>query len=72
MLVVALIILVSRYVSLASIITPLLVTLAFLLLQRPLAYTVFAGLVSILIIIRHLPNIKRLLNRTEPKIGSKQ
>jgi len=69
-IIVALIIWITRYVSLASIITPVLVTLAFFLLNRPLPYSLVAALVTILIIIRHIPNIKRLLAGTESKIGA--
>ena len=69
LLIVILIVLITRYVSLASIITPPLVTLAFWLLRRPLPYTLVAGLVTLLIIIRHIPNIKRLRQGTESKIG---
>jgi glycerol-3-phosphate acyltransferase PlsY len=67
----ALIILVTRYVSLASLIVPVLVTLAFYLLQRPLPYILISGLATILIILRHIPNIKRLLAGTESKIWKK-
>ena len=68
-LLVIIIILLTRYVSLASIIVPPLVAVAFLVLKRPLPYTLFCILVSTLIIFRHLPNIKRLRAGTEPKIG---
>ena len=61
----------TRYVSVASMVTPLAVTVALWLLNRPVAYTTFAGAVSILIILRHIPNIKRLLRGKEPKIGKK-
>jgi glycerol-3-phosphate acyltransferase PlsY len=71
-LLVFLIILITRYVSLASIIVPPLVALTFLVLKRPLPYTLFAMLVSMLIIIRHVPNIKRLRAGTEPKIGGEK
>ena len=64
-----LIILISRYVSLASICMPPLVTLALILLNKPLPYTIIAGLITVLIIVRHIPNIKRLVNGTERKIG---
>jgi len=66
-----LIIAVTRYVSVASMITPVLVTLAFISFGRPLPYAFIAGLVSILILIRHIPNIKRLRAGTELKIGLK-
>jgi glycerol-3-phosphate acyltransferase PlsY len=64
------IIITTRFVSLASMTTCVLVTLAFLVLKKPLPYLLVVSLVSSLIIIRHIPNIKRLLSGTEPKIGS--
>ena len=67
-LLVALIIYITRYVSVASITVPILVTLAMYFLNRPLPYTIACALVSALIIFRHIPNIKRLLAGTEPKI----
>lgn len=72
LILVIIIILITHYVSLASITTPPLVTLSFYLLKRPLPYTLVAGLITLLIIIRHIPNIKRLIRRTEPKIGLKK
>lgn len=68
---VALLIALTRYVSVASIITPVLVAAAFFLLKKPLLYSLAAGLVAILIIIRHIPNIQRLLSGTEPRLGEK-
>jgi glycerol-3-phosphate acyltransferase PlsY len=69
---VALIILITRYVSVASLAVPPLVTLAFYLLKRPPAYTLVSGLITLLIIVRHIPNIKRLINGTERKVGAKE
>jgi len=67
----ALVIFITRYVSVASMITPILVTVAFFTLKRPLPYTLTAGMVAILIIIRHASNLKRLLEKTEPRVGEK-
>lgn len=64
----ALLIYVTRYVSVASMVTPLLITAAFYALGRPLPYAAASGVIAVLIIIRHIPNIKRLYNKTEPKI----
>ncbi|MBU1026466.1 MAG: glycerol-3-phosphate 1-O-acyltransferase PlsY [Candidatus Margulisbacteria bacterium] len=69
---VAILIYTTRYVSVASILTPLGVTVAFWLLNRPLPYCLLATLVTIIIIMRHIPNIKRLLNGTERKISFKK
>lgn len=68
MILVLIIILLTRYVSLASIITPILVTAALIVLKRPFVYSIATGIVTILIIIRHIPNIKRLLGGTENRI----
>ncbi|MFA5840321.1 MAG: glycerol-3-phosphate 1-O-acyltransferase PlsY [Candidatus Margulisiibacteriota bacterium] len=65
----ALVIYVTRYVSVASILTVTLVTFALIILGRPLPYCLVALIVTILIIVRHIPNIKRLMNGTENKIG---
>ncbi|MBN2057507.1 MAG: glycerol-3-phosphate 1-O-acyltransferase PlsY [Candidatus Saganbacteria bacterium] len=72
LIVVILIIALTRYVSLASILTPPLVSIAFLALKRPLPYAIVAWLITVIIIIKHTPNIKRLLNGTERKIGAKE
>lgn len=68
----ALIILTTRYVSLASMTTAVLVMLAFWGMQKPLPYTILTAVITILIILRHRPNIKRLLAGTEAKIGAKK
>ena len=67
-----LILLLTRYVSLTSMLISILVAVAFFVLKRPLPYTLVSGLIAILIIFRHIPNIKRLMNKTEPKIGDKK
>ncbi|MFH1361858.1 MAG: glycerol-3-phosphate 1-O-acyltransferase PlsY [bacterium] len=58
----------TRYVSVGSIITVLLVTSAFVVLDKPLPYSLICLIVAILIIIRHIPNIKRLIAGKENKI----
>lgn len=66
-----LIIWLTRYVSVASMFTSLAVAAALFILKRPFPYGLAAALITILIILRHIPNIKRLLNKAEPKIGEK-
>ncbi len=66
----ALVIYVTRYVSVASILTVILVTFSLIILGRPLPYSLIALIVTILIIVRHIPNIKRLMSGTENKIGA--
>ena len=64
----ALVIYITKYVSVGSISTAVLVTSSLFLLNRPDAYTIIAGLITILLIIRHISNIKRLFKGTENKI----
>jgi glycerol-3-phosphate acyltransferase PlsY len=70
----------SGYVSLSSIsaaiIFPFIVIIVLGLWLRPESVTltmkIFSGIVTILILITHRKNIKRLLNGTEPKISFKK
>lgn len=65
----------SRYVSLGSILgalTMLLAMIPFIVYDvEPLAYIVFVAVVAPLVILRHRGNIKRLLSGTESKIGQR-
>ncbi len=61
----------SRIVSLSSISGAIAVNVFMILLQQPLPYMLFAGLVGIYITWRHRSNIGRLLAGTEPQIGKK-
>ncbi len=65
----ALIIGATRYVSLASISAACMVPLLFWLLGFDFPYIVFGLVTAVLVCIRHLENIKRLLNGTESKLG---
>ncbi|MFA4858865.1 MAG: glycerol-3-phosphate 1-O-acyltransferase PlsY [Candidatus Margulisiibacteriota bacterium] len=67
----ALIIAMTRYVSLASISVPPLIVLALFLAQAPLPYSIAAVAITVLIIVKHIPNIQRLLAGTERKMGAK-
>jgi len=64
----------TRYVSLASMIGSLLVPLFFRLFGFELSYIIFGLALAVLVILRHQANIKRLLSGTEPKLklGSRQ
>jgi len=66
------IILITRYVSLASIIGPVFVAGLMFYARKPLPYTLSAVLVAVLMILKHIPNIKRLLSGTERKIGGSE
>ena len=62
------IVLVTRYVSLGSIVGAVLVPVLAFFFGCPTEYTVFGVLAAILVIVRHHTNITRLLNGTESKI----
>lgn len=63
-----LVVLISGYVSLASIIAALSVPIIALILHIPWVYFIFAIPAPILVVIRHLPNIRRLRMGTESRI----
>jgi acyl phosphate:glycerol-3-phosphate acyltransferase len=63
-----LILAVTRYVSLASIVGSLLVPLFFWLFGFDLPHIIFGLAVAALVVFRHQANIKRLLSGTEPKL----
>lgn len=67
---------VSRYISLGSILSSIVLVICVLVLEKDpfgqgLPLTLFSVFISILLITRHKSNIKRLLNGTESKIGKK-
>ena len=70
---------VTRYISLSSIITALaliIATIPFVIwgegrFDEPFAYLAFALVAVPIVIFRHRGNIKRLISKTEPKIGKK-
>ena len=62
------IVMATRYVSLGSIIASILVPILALKFKYPLPFFDFGVFAATLIVLRHRPNIKRLLNGTENKI----
>jgi glycerol-3-phosphate acyltransferase PlsY len=62
---------ITRYVSLASIIVAVLFPVIVIFLQPLPPYVIFSVLTAIVGVYRHRSNIKRLINGTELKIGSK-
>lgn len=58
----------TRYVSIGSIFGAASVAALMFILEKPLPYAVVSLLAAALIVARHIPNIKRLLNGTESKI----
>ncbi len=68
MVLAAVIIAATRYVSLASIFVPFIAAALLWVLKKPLPYTAATLLVAIIILIRHIPNVKRLLKGTEARL----
>ena len=64
-----------RYISLGSISGASALVIAMVVsytcYSGPIAYLSFALVVAVIVIFRHRANIKRLLSKTEPKIGHK-
>ena len=61
---------ITKYSSLGSILTVPLVPVCFYLFHKPLTYIAFGIFAAVyIVLIRHRENIQRLLNGTEPKIG---
>ena len=62
-----------RYISLGSISGAIALAVAmvisYICYSGPIAYLSFALVVAVIVIFRHRANIKRLLSKTEPKIG---
>ena len=57
-----------RYVSLASIMAAITLPISLYFLNSMKEIVIFASIISILVIVRHISNIKRLLSGTENKI----
>ncbi|MBF2063482.1 MAG: glycerol-3-phosphate 1-O-acyltransferase PlsY [Calothrix sp. C42_A2020_038] len=62
---------ISRIVSLSSICGAVAVSIFMVLFHQPLAYILFGVAGGLYVIIRHRSNIERLLAGTEPKLGQK-
>ena len=65
----ALVLALSRFVSLSSMVAAIAVNIFMILLQQPLAYLVFTSLAALYVILRHQTNMTRLLQGTEPRLG---
>ncbi|MGQ4649204.1 glycerol-3-phosphate 1-O-acyltransferase PlsY [Lyngbya aestuarii] len=65
----ALVLSLSRIVSLASIAAAIAVSFLVIILGQPLPYQLFAGIAGLYVILRHRSNIQRLIAGTEPKLG---
>lgn len=67
-----LIVALTRYVSLGSMLASVVVVISTYLITGVTPTFFLTIFVSLLIIIRHIPNIKRLINGTESKLGQKK
>jgi glycerol-3-phosphate acyltransferase PlsY len=60
---------ISRYVSLGAVVAGVSLPLLMLGLRQPREFLIFSLFAGSLIVLRHTSNIKRLLNRSERKLG---
>ncbi|NLI57621.1 MAG: glycerol-3-phosphate 1-O-acyltransferase PlsY [Clostridium sp.] len=67
-----LIVFITRYVSLGSIIAAVLFPVASFLMEKEIIFIIFAGAIGLLVIVRHKSNIERLINGKESKLGTKK
>ncbi len=63
---------VTRIVSITSITGVLLLTVLMFAFHKPLPYALATGVVAVLMIYKHIPNIQRLMTGTEPRIWGKK
>lgn len=66
------IVLVTRYVSLGSVVAAALFPAVAVVLGRSIETIVFSGIIAVLIVVKHHTNIKRLLDHTESKFSFKK
>lgn len=66
------IVLLTRYVSLGSVICAALFPILSLLMSRSASVVIFSAAIALLIIVMHRTNIKRLIEGTESKLGEKK
>jgi glycerol-3-phosphate acyltransferase PlsY len=63
--------LLTRYVSLGSMLGAISLPITAVVLQRPLVLIVVSSIIAVFVILRHRANISRLLAGTESKIGQR-
>lgn len=66
------VILITRYVSLGSVLGVTIYPIAMIITKKPIEYIIFSLVLSGMAIYRHRSNIGRLLKGTESKIGKKK
>ncbi len=67
-----LVLVITRYVSLASTFAVISIPILMFLFDEPLVYFYFGLLVTALVVLRHIPNYRRLAVGTESKIDQKK
>ena len=65
----ALIVYLTRYVSLGSVIAATLVPILMIVFNEAIPYVIFGFLAAFFVVFRHRSNISRLYNGTESKVG---
>lgn len=65
-------VIITRYISLGSIVAVTVLPIAMLALNRPIEKMIASLIILVLVLFLHRANIKRLLNGTENKFGSKK
>ncbi|MDO9535777.1 MAG: glycerol-3-phosphate 1-O-acyltransferase PlsY [Bacillota bacterium] len=66
-----LVIIITRYVSLGTIIAAISIPVSMFILHYPTGYIIFGLAVCLILIWKHIPNIKRLIKGKESKWGEK-
>lgn len=66
------VLLLSRMISFASIVIAFAAPLVFLIAKQPHELTTVVALFAAVAIAKHIPNMKRITNGTEPKIGARK
>ena len=66
-----LIIIMTKYVSLASILGMIIFPITMLFLKQPIKLVLFSFILSMMSVYRHKSNIKKLISGTESKLGQK-
>jgi len=66
-----LMIVLTRYVSLGSVVGAITVPVAAIIWREPVAYLLFGFAAAALVLVRHRANLQRILNGTENRFGEK-
>jgi acyl phosphate:glycerol-3-phosphate acyltransferase len=66
-----LVIMITRYVSLGTIVAAIAIPVSMLILKYPTGYIIFGLAVCLILLWKHIPNIKRLMKGKESKWGEK-